>query len=243
MIILGFDALDFDVVEKFGCENLLQACSGKTDIGGFALERTVVLWASLMTGKNMESQIPIETQWEFKLPKEETFFKYFDVIETVDLPAFSLKLKNHKREHELLAGYFKEKNSIEEFDEIVWKNHEENKKDFLKIMDNFASHEQPKILFGYFDLADAIGHLSFGIEKKMVEVYEELDTFTSNVTKSTDDVVMIVSDHGMKPVGRFGDHTKHGFYSFNKKVDIKHEPKITEFFDIVKSYGRSDEKQ
>lgn len=239
MIILALDALDKIMVEKFNCKNLMQLEYGKTDLGGFTLERTVVLWASFLTGKNMESAIPIKRQWKFKLPKGETFLNFFDVVETIDVPAFSLKLDKHKKEHKLLAGYFKDENTINDFDEVVWKNHEENKKDFFTALDKIKSvdkEESSKIVVGYFDLADAIGHLSFGDEKKMKKVYDELEGLTGSVKRlvnKTNEFVLIVSDHGMKAVGRFGDHTKNGFYSSNKKLDLN-KPKITDFYEIIK---------
>jgi hypothetical protein len=238
MIILALDALDKKMVEKFNCKNLMQLEYGQTDLGGFELERTVVLWASFLTGKNMETAIPIKGQWEFKLSKNETFFKFFDIVKTVDVPAFSLKLDNHKREHKLLAGYFKHENKIEDFDKIVWKNHEENKKDFLTIIKNSVNKKtNSKIVMGYFDLADAIGHLSFGIEEKMKEVYRDLESLAIDIKKisnKTNETILTISDHGMKPVGRFGDHTKNGFYSCNKNLSLE-TPRITDFYKTIKN--------
>jgi len=239
MIILALDALDKNMVERFKCKNLMQLEYGTTNLGGFALERTVVLWASFLTGKNTESKIPVKGQWEFKLPKSETFFNFFDVVETVDVPAFSLKLNDHKKEHKLLAGYFKDEKKILDFDKLVWKNHRNNKKDFFAVLSKIMSTSEgrlSKIVVGYFDLADAIGHLSFGIKEKMKIVYDELEDLASQVKKLTnkiDETILIISDHGMKSVGRYGDHTKNGFYSCNKKLNLN-KPKITDFYEIIK---------
>jgi len=242
MIILGFDALDFKMVKKFNCKNMMQLECGKTDITGFALERTVVLWASFLTGKNMENSIPVKGQWEFALPKNQTFFKFFDIIETIDVPAFSFRLGRHRKEHKLLAEFFENENKIEEFDKVVWGTHKDNKKDFIKVVKRACSNGElyrSTMVMGYFNLADAIGHLSFGDEKKMMKVYDELEKLTGLVKKITDkreEIILVVSDHGMKSVGRFGDHTKNGFYSFNKKLGVG-TPKITDFFRIIKSFA------
>ena len=91
MIILALDSLDLDQVKKYNCNHLMQQEYGKTDISDFKQARTVVLWASFLTGKNMESQIPIETQWEFKVKPEQTFLNYFDSYKAIDVPAFSHK--------------------------------------------------------------------------------------------------------------------------------------------------------
>ena len=168
MIILGLDALDLQQTKKYNSKHLMQQECGKTDISDFTQPRTVVLWSSFLTGKNMEQQIPIKTQWEFQLKPEQTFLKLFDSYKTIDVPAFSHK-SSHTKERELLKGYFQEQNTIEEFDEIVWKIHEENKKEFLSAI---GKHD---LVFGYFNLADSIGHLSFGINEKMSRVYQELD--------------------------------------------------------------------
>jgi len=224
MIILALDALDKDTVEKFNCKNLMQLEHGETDISDFKLERTVVLWASFLTGKNMEKKIPIKGQWRFKLKESETFFNFFDSYKAIDVPAFSLK-ENHGLERKLLKNYFKDKCNVGEYDEIVWKNHEENKKEFLENLNNF------ECLVCYFNLADAIGHLSFGILDKMKMIYNELDGI-AKITRKNDEFILIVSDHGMKAVGRFGDHSKYGFYSCNQKLNLK-KPKITDFFNLI----------
>lgn len=227
LIILALDALDAKMVERYGCRNLMQVEYGQTDLSEFELERTVVLWASFLTGKNMEAEIPIKTQWEFTLKPEETFLKFFETYKALDVPAFSLKQENHKEERTLLKRYFDEEVSVEEYDEVVWRNHEENKRDLFNALGRFD------LVMGYFDLADAIGHLSFGIPAKMETVYRELEELAGEVKASTEDIVLIISDHGMKPVGRYGDHSKNGFYSFNRRIGLN-LPRITEFFEIIR---------
>ena len=227
MIILALDALDLEQVKKYNCKHLLQKEYGKTDLSDFKQPRTVVLWSSFLTGKNMESQIPIKSQWEFRVKPEQSFLKYFKTYKTVDVPAFSHK-PSHVNERELLKGYFEEKATVEEFDELVWKIHEENKKEFLDSVGEFD------LLMGYFNLADSIGHLSFGITEKMAKVYQELEQLAEKI-KDADDSVLIISDHGMKAVGRFGDHNRNGFYSFNHKIGLN-LPKITSFHDLIRRH-------
>ena len=227
MIILGLDALDLRMVKKYDCRHLMQFEHGQTDISEFKLARTVVLWASFLTGKNMEAEIPVETQWKFRLKPEETFFPLFKTYLAIDVPAFSLKDENHAEERRLLKAYFDDEATIEEYDEVVWRNHMENRKEFLSSLGKFD------LIMGYFDLADAIGHLSFGIPEKMREVYIELEDLTCEVKSSTDDFLLVISDHGMKPVGRYGDHSKNGFYSANRKLGLS-LPKITDFYDLIR---------
>lgn len=48
--ILGIDALEYDLVEKWDLENLLQKEYGKTDLEGFDKIYTPPIWASFITG-------------------------------------------------------------------------------------------------------------------------------------------------------------------------------------------------
>ena len=226
MIILALDALDLRKVEKYSCKSLMQLEYGQTDIDEFQLARTVVLWASFLTGKNMEAKIPVKTQWEFKLAPDETFFDFFDTYKAIDIPAFSLKDRNHAEERELLKAYFDEESSIEEYDAAVWKNHEENKKEFLDSLNRFD------LIMGYFDLADAIGHLSFGVPEKMEKVYMELESLARETESVSDELVLVISDHGMKAVGRYGDHNRNGFYSVNRRLGLG-VPQITDFHSML----------
>jgi len=199
---------------------------GQTDISDFNLERTVVLWASFLTGRNMETDIPTKTQWEFKLPTQETFLPFFKTFTSIDVPAYSHK-KIHEEERRLLKAYFNDQATVQEFDAIVWKIHEESKKEFFDSLGKFD------LIMGYFNLADSIGHLSFGIQEKMKLIYQELDRMTEEA-KSSEDFILVISDHGMKPLGRYGDHTKNGFYSANKKLSLT-LPKITDFYNLMRS--------
>lgn len=232
MIILALDALDIHCVQKFNCKNLTQKEYGQTSLKGFNQERTIVLWASFLTGKNMEKEIPIKTQWTFQLQPEQTFLKFFQKYKVIDLPSFSYKQQNHEEERKLLKGYFEDKATVEEYESVIWKNHEENKKEFLKELGKFP------LLIGYFNLADAIGHLSFGLTEKMATVYEELDNIAEEV-KTSEDFILVISDHGMKAVGRYGDHSRNGFYSLNQPLGLN-LPEITSFYNIIRGIAENE---
>ncbi len=88
------------------------------------------------------------------------------------------------------------------------------------------------ILYEIFGLADVIGHLSFGIKPKMKLVYEELDRIAAKVRENIKDKILILSDHGMKPIGRFGDHSNYGFWSVNLHKDV-FNPKLTQLFKLI----------
>lgn len=233
MIILALDALDLDVVKRYRCGNLMQSECGQTSLDEFQLERTVVLWASFLSGRNMESTIPLKTQWEFNLKPEETLVHFFETFKAIDVPAFSLKQKNHAEERRLLKRYFDQQATVEEYDAVVWKNHEENKKNLFDSLGHFD------MVMGYFDLADAIGHLSFGIPEKIEKAYKELEGIAREVRSSSEEFTLIISDHGMKAVGRYGDHSRNGFYSTNRKLGLN-LPRITDFYKIIEGVARNE---
>ncbi|MFH1191364.1 MAG: hypothetical protein V1670_04125 [Candidatus Omnitrophota bacterium] len=91
--------------------------------------------------------------------------------------------------------------------------------------------EDCDLQMGYFALADVIGHLSFGVVSKMKIVYQELDELTAAVAGKSNGRLLILSDHGMEPVGRFGDHSRNGFWASSMVLE-KEGPEITRLCSI-----------
>jgi len=65
LIVLCFDALDRDFIGD-DYENLHLVTSGKTDISEFKLPRSVILWSSFLTSRNMEVHLK-DMLYEFQL--------------------------------------------------------------------------------------------------------------------------------------------------------------------------------
>ena len=96
-----------------------------------------------------------------------------------------------------------------------------------------ALSENHDIVMGYFGAADVIGHLSFGMKIKMKIIYKEMEDIVKNASEKADKLI-VISDHGMEAIGRFGDHSDHGFWSTNFETDFT-RPKPTEFYDLIVS--------
>jgi hypothetical protein len=230
MIILALDGLEYNYVKEFNCKNLMQENFGKTNIGEFSEPRTVVIWSSFLAGKNLEREILAKGLWDFKLKPEQTFLINFKSWKVIDMPGFNYYKERHEKERALLKGFFDKKNNIEEYDKVAFENHKKSKQEF------FESLEQGyDLLIGYFNLADVIGHLSFGIKVKMKIVYKELDEIAKKV-RERKDIILVISDHGMKAVGRFGDHSDYGFWSTNFEINLE-KPKITAFRKVIEYLG------
>lgn len=237
IVIYAIDALEFNLVEQFNCKNLKQKYFGKTNIGEFSQPRTMVLWSSFMTGKNKESAVlenGNKEMWNKKWNIKETFFSYFKNPIILDLPGFSYDLKVHEQSRLLLKKFF-ETEDIEEKEKIKKEynsdafNHHRNIKEKF-----FASiNKDNDLVLSYFSIADVIGHLNFGNSIMMKMIYKELDEIAEKIKLNKNvDKIIILSDHGMKAIGRFGDHSEYGFWSTNFK-DLK-TPKITDFYELIR---------
>lgn len=231
MIILAIDALEYDLVEKFNCVNLKQKFYGKTDISEFSQPMTMMLWSSFMTGRNMEAEILSKGKdkiWGTKIELKDTFFSNFKNPFILDLPGFNYDKEQHNKERYFLKNYFfttnnEEKNIIrKKYNEHSFNHYKNIKYKFENSLKN--DHD---LIVAYFSIADVIGHLNFGNIPMMRIIYNDLD----EISKKIKGDLIILSDHGMKGVGIFGDHSNYGFWSTNFK-DLGN-PKITDFKNII----------
>lgn len=233
MKILAIDALEYDKVVEFGCENLKQKFFGKTNISEFSEPRTMVLWSSFMTGQNKEKEVLGEgnkEMWSKKFPIEETVFSKFNNPCVIDLPGFSYNLEAHSKSRKLLKEFFmtedkEEKEEIrKEYNEDAFSHHRKVKEEFMQALN--SDHD---FVLGYFSAIDVIGHLNFGNNIMMKMLYKEMDEIAGKL----EDELIILSDNGMKALGMFGDHSSYGYWSTNFS-DLG-EPKITDFRKVIEN--------
>jgi hypothetical protein len=122
----------------------------------------------------------------------------------------------------------KEKKEIrEKYNQHGLKHHRKIKEDFLDSL-----NEDHDFLLGYFSAADVIGHLNFGNRTLMKMIYDDLDDIAAEIKEVRDDHLLILSDHGMKGIGMFGDHSDYGFWSFDDTCELEN-PKLTDFADFL----------
>jgi hypothetical protein len=233
IVILAIDALEYNLVTQFSCRNLLQQYFGKTDITEFSQPRTMVLWSSFMTGTNMEEEIlksGDREMWNTVIPREKTFFSWFDNEVVIDLPGYSYESAQHDRERGLLKEFFDaaspdDKEEIrKEYNAHAFAHHRAVRQTFTD-----ALCREHDLVLGYFSIADVIGHLNFGNRMMMRMIYKELDEIAGAIPVPH----LVLSDHGMKAVGSFGDHSEYGFWS-TAWEDLG-QPKITDLLGIVRA--------
>lgn len=231
IVILAIDALEYSLVERFNCSNLKQKYYGKTDISEFSEPRTMVLWSSFLAGKNMEHRILSMgniAMWSFKMDISETFLRQFKNPAIIDLPGFSYDLELHRREREMLKKFFEVQN--QEKKDAIRKEYNNNAFEHHRMIKNLfdeALKKENDLVLAYFSIADVIGHLNFGNRGLMRMIYRDLDEIAGRIPSPK----LVLSDHGMKEVGIFGDHSNYGFWSTGSK-DLEN-PKITEFSNII----------
>ncbi len=231
MIIFAIDALEYTLVEEFNCTNLKQKFYGKTNIQEFSQPRTMVLWSSFMTGKNMEKEIMAKgdkEMWNTRIEMKDTFFNRYKNPKIIDLPGFNYVKEQHEQERMLLKNYFdvttdEEKNNIRRaYNNLAFEHHRRVKQEF-----NDALKSEHDFVLGYFSVADVIGHLNFGNRTIMKMIYKDLDEIAASIKES----FIVLSDHGMEKIGIFGDHSSYGFWSTDFK-DLGN-PKITDFAAMI----------
>lgn len=85
------------------------------------------------------------------------------------------------------------------------------------------------LLMVHFLILDTIGHLHWYRPGKFRDAYRFMNSAVDELlSKVKDQLVLIVSDHGMKK----GVHTHYAFYSSNVPLGLKN-PKLTDFHDII----------
>ncbi len=234
IVILAIDALEYTLVDKFKCRNLQQEYYGRTDISEFSEPRTVVLWSSFLTGKNREHDVLSDgnkEMWNKKWSSDETFFSGFNNVKVIDLPGYSYDLKEHEKSRKLLKQFFltkdqAEKESIKkQYNSDALSHHKKIKQLFLNALD-----EDHDLVLGYFSFIDVIGHLNFGDDFLMRMLYKEADEIAQKIRRKGLKLI-VISDHGMKAIGKFGDHSEYGFWSANFETGFD-KPKITDFYNL-----------
>jgi len=125
-----------------------------------------------------------------------------------------------------------------EYEKYISKIHFERKKKFLKSLKH--DYDTYDIWFFYTDYLDALPHLFISDKIRMMKYYFEIDQLVSEVHKrvSEDTIIFVVSDHGMKKVGRLGDHSDYGFWSVSADITIGENPKPSDFHRIWKNLLR-----
>lgn len=269
VLILAYDGLDHDLVERLNLRNIIQREHGRVEVpivGGIEDPSTPIVWTSLITGEPPDVHgVDMPQMWGNRLDRLRSFVRRHRGIHGI---LKRLKMGYRVREAVGAKASFpsREDIKVDTFFEVVEPSialgvpvYNKNIEEKYPIGDVLRARQDPKyrpifekrirqifeegveslfnalegewrLLMIHFHITDLFGHAFWGTEK-LATLYQEMDFLTKRVKDRLrdDDIVLIVSDHGMGELG----HTKKGFYSLNVKIGLE-APDIKDFFKIVK---------
>jgi predicted AlkP superfamily pyrophosphatase or phosphodiesterase len=268
ILILAYDGLEYDLVEKWNLRNLMQKTHGKFDAPispKFGKPHTPSAWASFITGKKIEEH-GIDGWWTYgkfldwlgyKPPlrwiknkrrvlwklgiKPRTFSRRDWKCETIfDMVKSSIALN--------IPAYNEPTKYHEWLNDSLRKSLRDYEETIWKIheirktqlMENLD--KEWKLLMAWFDLADLLGHIH--LVKRLGRLrlaYRELDRLSRDVKRllPRDTVCLIVSDHGMWDSGD-GVTGDHSNHAFwSLNIETDWKPEdVTDFYPKILEWGK-----
>ena len=114
--------------------------------------------------------------------------------------------------------------SLERYYRFVWSNHLTSCREFFE-----ALKRNLDFYFFYTTLVDNIGHWFYGSKQERFKLAHEVNRIVARIhDEYPNATVYVISDHGMKQVNGYGDHSEKGFFSSNtgelirKPMDLYH---------------------
>jgi len=277
ILILGIDALEYDLVEKWDLKHLKQKEYGKTIVPITGAEpATLIVWTSFITGK-MPPDFGYGGLMIYKQPLKFLLEKFYfsrepeehdtmlesrntkrKILDFISLGLMKVGLAERPKRKDIkvptifdnpgchhfhIPVYdsdafpsYRKYTATEAFENPEFRPvYEKGCKEEFKtrtqdVLDHIKYMENWKLQMHYFFLLDGIQHVFFKNKIRILDYYLQFNRFVGELKKvlPKDVMLLIISDHGQKK----GIHTKHGFYSCNKKLKLKN-PKITDFKDII----------
>jgi len=128
-----------------------------------------------------------------------------------------------------LHGGFKPKEIVESQLEVFEKEKQET---LSKLDDDW------NFFITYTKLLDVVGHLYWHTPLVVEKYYRMVNKFAGQVRNrlSKDALMMVISDHGMRPLhgaSAGGEHSHHAFASFSQKIKVLNPLKITDIYNII----------
>ena len=167
--------------------------------------------------------------WEdYKEKGVKTIFDYAKNPISLHVPTINDR-SEFRKTAPLLVEIIENRDKEYEYLRIFWKQFKEIRKEvYEKLNDNWD------LFMVHFQLLDFLGHLYAGRPNiHLYKGYLAFDELVYKLKRKLEGVFfLIISDHGMKPLGRFGDHSEYGFWSSNIRLGLKN-PKITDFYQII----------
>ncbi|RLF83561.1 hypothetical protein DRN44_00645 [Thermococci archaeon] len=157
---------------------------------------------------------PMQATYDYLLrnKKYKTIFDYFDKTWTNGIPSYGRNVSNDEVRKAMKEAV---KGNLKPLVEYAMKIYEQDRRALFGALDN-----DYELVFWYTPFLDEISHFYIGKKLKLMNIYFDLNRLVEKVSKKLDenDILYIISDHGMEPVPGSpygGDHSDHGFFSSN----------------------------
>lgn len=259
IVILGLDALEYNLVEKWNLNGLRQGEYGKIKVPinkdiGHPISPEV--WGSFLTGKHItgmefERSGVRETIWKtlaflhkhtglsFGLARRVRGASRFPELNQktfLDLTnSLEINAPYYSFDHasmEIMHRFTIRTRSAEQIRKELYSLFKKRKKQFITAVRKQLQNVD--LIFGYTHVLDDIQHFFYSRPDQIEKFYRKLDEFVSFIKTllpyST--LFVIVSDHGFSL--KEGTHSDYAFYSSNKPISPK-PSSITDFFTIFTS--------
>ena len=159
-----------------------------------------------------------------------TIFDYAEKSMVISVPSYNEDSINQViRKKEMDALRSGSRKLMKETADLAWRIFEEKREKVLK-----ALAQDWDIFMVHFYILDPLQHLFWYDPEYISRAYTKADKALKLIKdrmKDVEHLLLIVSDHGHKK----GMHTPHGFYSCNKKLNLKNL-QITDFASVLRSY-------
>ena len=141
-----------------------------------------------------------------------TIFDYFEKSWTNGIPSYGRNVSNPDVKS---AMYEAVKGNLKPLLEYAMRTYKDDRKELFE-----ALERDYELIFWYTPFLDEISHFLIRKKLKLMNIYFNINNLVKEVKKELDenDVLYIISDHGMEPIPgdpRGGDHSDHGFFSSN----------------------------
>lgn len=260
LLIIAFDGLDYELIQEFECESIVQQEFGKIDNNtDIPLRSTDPLFTSFLTGKTPKEHSvtgmsrydnTLIERFENRLDKHQLFINFKGVREGL-YQMLGVSPRKYTS-GDIIGTPFTEITdsytiNVPVLDQgnrqdpnILLKSPNMGLEDVREAVDKkfdiarraFLSvlSENYELVFCHFHKADYYQHIYEGDVDRLKPVYEELDRLAKDVKTESGFETVLFMSDHGLPEGRH--HNTNAFYSFNREVGLK-TPHITDFKSFV----------
>jgi hypothetical protein len=261
LIIFGFDALDYDLVEEWDLFFLEQKVYGRIEVpinDKIGIPLSTDVWGSFLTGrelKNLDFEHDIQKHREFirniltrirkYLPLKLGLSKRVSGVTHTRFPELNEKtFIDHPNSRAINVPFYNfDYKSFDAMEEMKRKKITVNDciikvSDILKerleqIREVIISDVDSKVIFAFISALDILQHLILR-KDPLFKYYVSLDSFIHSIKKELDNCfTIIISDHGFNFEKK--EHGLYGFFSSNKDLD-EFPKSITDVSKIVTEF-------